>query len=568
MTMMITKFNRMIRNKWLWAIIAVVIVISFVGVSTQSGGCDAEQNRRSMAGSLFGVDLPMREFYLGRFFEMGLRDNVSLSPESNDIVQEKTWKRLAALRTADRMGISTSNEEIQESLKRDPTFAVNGVFSAAKYKALLVNQLRIAPEMYETFLRQEITLKKLAGVLESAVWVSPVEMNRRVDNLTALFVVEYAEMTQTGIVESVEVTEDDAKEFFAKNVELFRIPEKINVRYVQFPIADHLAGVTIEDDDVREYYDAHSEDYATTGTNGESAFIPLDDVRADIAGMLTTNEAMLKAKDIATDFVMELAPDRSGRSLSMETVAASSKMAVYTSAFFSAWSEIPGIEAGRDFNKAAFALEEDDPETSFSDAIVGTENVYVIACNQGQESRLPEFDEVKESVTPLARRALEQKAFAEKTDEIRAAAELALGEGKTFASAMSTHGLNVTTTAQFSVYDSFAEESEHPRELAGGVMAGIEGELTDVLRTADGALLAHITAKLPGDLASSELLKPELLAMLDRYRAGFLFEDWKTHNLAAADREDLMKPAEVEEPTEQPQKGTRTLPPASLPGRS
>jgi len=74
-----------------------------------------------------------------------------------------------------------------------------------------------------------------------------------------------------------------------------------------------------------------------------------------------------------------------------------------------------------------------------------------------------------------------------------------------------------------------------------------QGQLTECLTVPVGTLLAFVTERRPGDIASTQLLRPRLQATLSRYRAGILYEDWADHLLARAELEDFTTSVDEEE---------------------
>jgi hypothetical protein len=543
--MLITKFNRMIRNKWLWGGFAVVISIMFVGTfSPAKGGCYADKKNPHGSGQLYGETVSAEEFNMARFFELGMRSNANLNPEAAEHLRIRTWKRLAALRTADRMGITVSDDQVGETICRDSNFAVSGVFSKEKYRGFVENQLRVSVSSFESYVRQELTLRKLAGVLEATIWTSPTELSQKLENLTDSLTVEYTTLNLSNTVGQIKVSDDEVKEFFEANKEFFQIPEKVNVKYVAFPISNYLANAEIKDDDVREYYDNHIEDYSTpvtndiAGTNDIAEHMPLEEVKDGITEILRHDFAVLKAKDAATELVMALTPsDRDQKAPSFEAVAAASNLTVSTSVFFAMKEKVPGLSVDRSFNKAAFDLEPDDPNRSFSDAIVGSNAIYVIAANQKAEARTPDLEEVRNVAEPLARRASEKKLFLQKVTQVRDSIKKALESGKTFTKAAEEAHLKVTTTKPFTIYETGMAETndiEHYEEFLPKITSLKKGEISEPVEIKGGALLAYIAERTPGDLMAVETLRPQLVATLDRYRAEILFEDWCNFALAKA----------------------------------
>jgi peptidyl-prolyl cis-trans isomerase D len=107
-----------------------------------------------------------REIYKDQFDEemekkMNLKENVL-----NSMINERLL-----LIAAQRTGITVSDEELQDSIAREPAFMKNGAFD----KDVYLNRLRlnrITPEEFERSQRQELTLGKMRRLVELSVDIS------------------------------------------------------------------------------------------------------------------------------------------------------------------------------------------------------------------------------------------------------------------------------------------------------------------------------------------------------------------------------------------------------------
>lgn len=530
--MLITKFNALIRNKIVWAIFALIVAIVFVGSSLEDEW--APQNTQT-SGTLYGEDVSERDFRMARFFELGMRESVASTSEMEEHIRKRTWRRLAALRTADRIGLSVSDDEVREAIRQDPSFAADGVFNKQRYRTIIESQLRIGIQLFEAYLRQELHLRKIRGVAQSILWTSPSDLTDSLTDLTDNFIVEHTTIGPADHTSDVDVGREGALTFFEERPDLFRIPEKVSVRYVAFPITNYMAETRIGDAQARKYYEEHIEEYSTVGTNGESSARPLEDVKDDIIALLELDAAILKAKDEATEFVVSLVPDHFGYRRTWEDAAAALGMTTFTSEFFAADEAVPGLDVDRNFNKAAFNLTASDQEGYFSDAIVSTSAVYVIAANEKRETRIPDFDEVADRAETLAERAAKREAFIKKSAEIKASIKSALETGLTFTEAAAKYDLTVVTTESFTAYQGLSNDTEYSDILLPRILPLEQGEMTDALAVEDGALLAYVSERKPGDAGTIEWIRPQLTATLDRYNGEILLADWCDHVLSNRD---------------------------------
>jgi peptidyl-prolyl cis-trans isomerase D len=110
-----------------------------------------------------------REIYRDKFDEemekqMNLKENIL-----DSMINERIL-----LTAAKDMGVSITDEELQESIAHEPVFMKNGVFD----KDVYVNRLklnRITPEAYESLKRQELTVNKMKHLIELSIDVTDVD---------------------------------------------------------------------------------------------------------------------------------------------------------------------------------------------------------------------------------------------------------------------------------------------------------------------------------------------------------------------------------------------------------
>jgi peptidyl-prolyl cis-trans isomerase D len=113
-----------------------------------------------------------REIYKEKFDdemekELKLKENVL-----DSMINERVL-----LIVAKEVGISVSDEELYDSIARDPAFTRNGVFS----KEIYLNRLRlsrITPDAYEKAKRQELILMKMRRLIELSVDVSDIDFKQ------------------------------------------------------------------------------------------------------------------------------------------------------------------------------------------------------------------------------------------------------------------------------------------------------------------------------------------------------------------------------------------------------
>ncbi|MFC1497058.1 SurA N-terminal domain-containing protein [Verrucomicrobiota bacterium] len=545
--MLITKFNKLIRSKLLLGFFAVVVAVVFVFAFSPGLNRDQKGKTGDTVGILFGEDISAREFWNARFYALGMRDIDNADPETDKLIKKQTWQRLVALKTAERMGITVKDKEVVEVIQNNPYFSEQGIFNELKYKDYVNRVRRTTIPAFEEFIHQELTFQKLLMMLETAVWVSPFELHEKIKDLTDSFTIQYVLLKSDDHVKKVKVSQKDVREFFEENKEYFTVPDTINVRYVEIPISDYLSKVEIEENELLDYYSEHLEEYSTINTNDESLTTPFEEVREEIIDMVQYQHALYNANNKAAEFVKRLMPDRYGNALDFDKVAYNLNFAIHTSDFFSASEEVPKLEVGPDFVATAFSLDPDDPDRYFSDPLVGSNSVYVIAAGEKKKAHIPDFDEVKDDVMPFVKQKAESEAFTEKINEMQKALTESLQAEKSFEDSLHKIKLNVTTTVTFTAYEAWTQEMEYYNEIIPNIITHGKGELAEITMIEDGALLAFVQDRQPGDASTKEFIRPEFASTLSKYRAELMLAGWNDYMLDQAEFKDLTEKSDESE---------------------
>ena len=581
MVMMISRFHRLIQSRLLWGAFLVIIVFSFVIWGTRMPSQSRKYREANAAGKLSGKWVTQEEFrkaYFSSYMAAALAVGrpFDITKAIDEELRDAAWRRLAALQEAEKMGLRAADEEVMGAIQSQPAFAQDGRFSPQRYAAFIQNVLAgmgFTELQFEQHIREEIALQKVQSMLQQAILVSPFEINRTFRSLSDSFEVEYVAIKARDVEKDVKVTREDAYSFFAANPTAFKIPEKVKVQYVAIPVAGYVsAALVTNEEDALAYYDEHIEEYARTnrvkvaapatnwlaastnaaaGTNAVAAkeeytnkvvTLTFDEVKTNILEAMTFQAARDRAADVATDFVVSLAPDREGKAVPFDEAAQASKLEVRTAGPIAEDEKVKGVDAGIAFTRAAFNLNK-APDEYFSDAVLGDSNVYVIALEERIPARTPEFDEVAEEALEEARAKAAEDALAKKAQDFKEAAVKALEKGDTFKKAAAAAGLKVQDTGLFTIAAGF-ETNEYADVIVHGIIANNQGEITDPLPAEDAIIVAYLANRKAGDPASLESLRPQIEASVKRQRTRLLYENWQEYLLKQAQFEDRMKTRE------------------------
>ncbi|MDA1044043.1 MAG: SurA N-terminal domain-containing protein [Verrucomicrobia bacterium] len=539
--MLISKFNRMIRNKFIWGALAVIVSVSFVlSYSAVTSSCS--RSSPDAIATLFGHDVSYLEFRKALLFEQGFDRQRQMSDEEQKELDASAWKRIAVLQMADKMGITTPMQEVGRVIRQSPGFAVDGVFDKNQYARLIANRVGIDTGTFELFQQENMTIEKLYTVMRSMVWTAPYEVNTKVRDLTDQFKVEYALFETHKFTPELDQTEQNLRDYYSENMELFREPKRVRVKYVSFPFDAYVSTNAIAEERVVAYYENHQEDFVPEGaTNDFIEYSPIDDVRDEIVEKLQKEDMIEAARVDAMEFAVFLIPDRGAKAPTMEEAAdTNGGRPVQLTAEFSEQEQVSDLVVGNEFNLAAFRLVPGDVMSMYSDAILGDTAAYVIALNNTVESFIPDFETARDKVIPLATAAARKEAFEGRIDAIAEQVHSSLSSNQPLSVLLNNFDVDIVTTDFFTVMDSMVTNKVQYSDVLGSKAVDLAtGQVSSPIYVEEGAILARLLNRHAGPPEDTYNFAPQVQRTLIQYRSAQTFESWRDYVLQLAEFKDL-----------------------------
>ncbi len=538
--MLITKFNKMIRNKFIWAFVAFIVSISFVlSYSAVTEGC--QRRSPGAVGVLGGEDISYAEFRTALLYETGLQNRRRLTDEEQEQLDDSAWKRMAMLRKAQNLGITTPLQEVGEAIRSEPSFTVNGSFSKAAYSSIIAQQLNMTTDMFESFQQETMTIDKMRSVARALTWVAPYEVNTRIKDLTDRFRMEYSLLDKNTFISDFSLSDDDLLAFYNANTNLFVEPDRVSVRYVAFDIDNYFATNAVTEQRVSNYYENNRDDFLNpASTNALDTHLPLAEVSTNIVALIAREDAVKRAKDDAINFMISLIPEYDGLEAPSldDRVASTNGLEIKTTGFFAEYDSLPELNVNFRFNQAAFRLAPDDPTAMYSDAIVGDRAVYILTLNEKRPAYVPPFEEIQEKVRPVAVAEARGEALTKEAENL--ASVLRTETNRTFQAVLRGYGLSSVTTEYFSVFASIQTNTvSYANELGQKAAELGTGEVSDPIPVPEGILLARLVDRQAGTGTATPGLEAQLQNTLGQYRSSVVFEDWREALLEEAEFTDL-----------------------------
>jgi hypothetical protein len=569
MTMLITKFHKLIQNRLVWIVFLVMVIISFVFWGMQTPDQD-EYNQQISVATLEGKPVAPEEFQLAKesTFIQAVLDAGQALRWSSEVDRQLTpiaWRRLIALRKAGELGLVAGKSEVMAALQKN--FAQDSRFDFQVYTNFVGSvlsaavQRNLTPARFEHHVGEEMLLLKLQQLVVQSTLVSPYEVQQTYHEIFDSLDVDYMIIRADEFTDEIEVTEEDAQAFFEENQEKFELPNQVVVKYIKLDLSDYVNADAVTDDQIKSYYTNNLAAFEIIATNatpeafpdltnlvtgsitdgdldedagGAIENAPLEDVRDEIRKDLERNVALLAAVNRANDMVYRLPSDRYGNAPSFEEAAAALSMEVLEAGPFSADGEIPGILTGaEEFRQQAFRLFP-NPDEYFSNPIPLEDAVYVMALKEQISPRIPQYFEVRDQVLPEAERKQSQDAVLAKAREVYEAVLASAASTNAMRQVAESMGLTLESTGPFNRREGL-QELPFAQPLVEAVADRNEGEVSSPIPMAEGMMIAYVRERTPADLGALNAVQDELSGELRGQLSGFLFSEWQKQLLVDAE---------------------------------
>lgn len=441
--MVIQKFNKLIRNKWIWGAFAVAISAFFAFDFLVADIGRKDENKSDRAGTIGGepVDLKKMEVFRQE------SSNFGKSHYDSETLDRMAREKYAENLVVEKNGLTVANDELKAWLSAIPAFRdQSGAFSYDQYKAILAQQ-GMTPEQFELNMRHQMEGGRIGAVLQGAAWASPNEREHVVACLSDEVTVRVASF-ELDKKEADAVTVDDYG-WYTNNTESLKLPERVMVRYVRFDATNSPAYKAVTDADVAAFYDeltnavvaanqsmeSVADEYKkyVTETNDVSEAKPFDSIKA----MIRLDLRKPRVEDALESYVESWTADLSGRRKTIDELAAAAGLSVVTSGYFAVSSFSALNKYQQKFLKSTGAyfrgaresevldevsrLDPESPEYWFGivTSTVGTGSGWIFERVDLQpEGYLPTFEEAKDVLHEYALADRQAEVFKQKVEAI------------------------------------------------------------------------------------------------------------------------------------------------------
>lgn len=530
--MVILQFNKLIRNKWIWGVFAIIVGGAFAFdflVDDLLRDDKGDRGDATSVGTLGGENVPASLFRDITEELRGFGQNRDWRRKSSEVNRE-AWEICAMLEAARRNGLEATDAEVAKAIRSDRSFQKNGQFSFALYQGLL-RENSLTPERFEQFLKRRLTMSKIAeSGAGSAVWASPMEVEQAVNDMTDNFTVKVARFAEDKKeADAVKLDDEGLKKWYDEHAKSLELPERIKLRMVAFDATDTnvLAKMTVSEDALRDHYDVTVDKYTSTDTNGVETVKKFEEVRDLVDKEVRQVEAV---EYFVTNLNSRVYGVKAAEGKSrLDEIAAEEGRKVVTTDWFApdgtykegfmkrAYQICPGAQT---LNEVVAELDSDSEDLRYG-VVRSDRTVWLVEKVETSPAHVPTFEEAKEIVRPRALDAAKADAFKAKVESIaKKGVDAVLASG------------NVSTNITFAVCDLNSGAFPDQNAIAGAAIKLRKGEISEFTSTGKGrGLLVVCEDRVPGDAAKAQIWKLQVRGSAEALQRRQIPEAWQKWNL-------------------------------------
>jgi len=531
-------------SKTLWWIIIFCIIVTFVYWGSQTsqrgggggGGSLGRLNGQPITPKHY--DEAKKEVYLSYFFSSGGSWPGQGRAIAGFDVERETYFRLLMIQKQADLGVHVSEDAVAKvaSERLRAMGRGNSVAPDAFAKQVLIPQgLNLGD--FERYLRHELGVQQLVSVLGlGGELVTPQEVRAYYTRENQEIQAQVAFFSASNYLTGIQPTPEQVGQFYTNQGARYRLPDRIQVNYVKFPLSNHLAEAVQKLNEITNLNEIIESIYQQRGTNYYSEAKSPEEAKQQILKEEREAQALELARKKAVEFATMLYTNEPMRSENLATLATQNGLAPHVSPPFSKEEPPTGLDVRADFVKAAFALNAEEP---FSQTLVGNDGIYVISLNKSLPSEIPPLDIIRNQVTQDYR-------FNEAAIQARKAA-MEFGTTATnitsapaFAAACAVAKVKPITLPPFSISTRKLEQVENHVSLAQfkqAVFSTPPGQMSQLQASMDGAYAVFVQEKLPLDESKLAANLPSFERSVRQTRRAEAFNDWFRQEAEKALRE-------------------------------
>lgn len=527
-------------SKWLWGIIIAAMVISLVVWTGNPNDTGTGAGSRSDHGTIGGKKITPAEYAnayrVARIEYFFQRQSQGMPPEeawpnaeAEKQLTFEAYRQLFFNHKMKELGIHISDEEIQkvaaQNLKNFGGPSGNLTSEVFFERVLAPGGVSLAD--YERFLRAMIGRQQLvAAVSVGGQLITAKDAHAIYERENQEISVQAAFFSASNFLGSIIATPTDIAEFYTNRIAQYRLPDRVQVSYVDFKATNFSAEATAEIAKLTNLTAIIESVYQRRGGTNYYKEMTAEKAAVNIREEMHQEIALRAARTAAAKFVAPLLEP----GVKLEAFAEAAQKQGHTVKVSSAFDAQNGpveLAVKEAFIRASFELRDDEP---IMGPLVTDDAVYVIAKNKQFPSENPPFELVREKVTSdykMMNAARAAQSAAQSLIE-NANGTNGLAKGTAFTTLCAEAGVKPLMLPAFSLNTRALPEIEQYTSLQmfKQVASQTPVKTAAEVRAYTGSGVLHVMSKLLLDESKAAKELPEFTTLLRQARQDEAFRKW------------------------------------------
>jgi peptidyl-prolyl cis-trans isomerase D len=234
----------------------IVMLLALTGFDAIFNAASNSRNAAEVNGEEISLDeLNQAMNMQRRQLAQQLGGNFDPSMLDDKLVRESSLRalidRALLLQGARDADFAFSEAALDQMILQTPEFAVDGVFNAARFDQV-IQQMGYTRLQFRELLKQEMLIGQLRAGISGSGFVTDeqIEAFARLEQQTR----DFATITVPAEPAAVDVSNDEAREYYEKNTDRFRSPEQVVLEYLELNKESFFDQVEVSEEDIKDLY--------------------------------------------------------------------------------------------------------------------------------------------------------------------------------------------------------------------------------------------------------------------------------------------------------------------------
>lgn len=254
-------------KKWMQLLMFILIVPSFVLFGVEGYQRMSEQGEA--VATVDGRDIKQAEWDFAHRNEVDrIRQQMPQidgklldSPQARYATLERLVRDRVLAAAATDLRLAVSDQRLASELQRNQLISAlrkpDGTLDIERYRQLLANQ-GLTPEQFEAQVRADLATQQVLGGIAISGYVPPAQAGVTLDSFFEEREVQVAFFDAKAQMAKVQPSDAEIEAFHRDNPQLFQAPEQASVEYVVLDLEAATRGVTINEADLKAYYEQNA----------------------------------------------------------------------------------------------------------------------------------------------------------------------------------------------------------------------------------------------------------------------------------------------------------------------